>query len=104
VKPATSSRTTSVWTPARGYSKLDGDVGGEADIWDVNLGGEYKFANTGWSTFGKYTHTESDDLADLNSDSVKVGFRYTFGGSLKARDAAGADLIDADTLFGLGIR
>lgn len=87
-----------------GYSKLDGDVGGEADIWDVNLGGEYKFANTGWSTFGKYTHTESDDLADLNSDSVKVGFRYTFGGSLKARDAAGADLIDADTLFGLGIR
>jgi hypothetical protein len=87
-----------------GYSKLDGDVGGEADIWDVNLGGEYKFANTGWSTFGKYTHTESDDLADLNSDAVKVGFRYTFGGSLKARDAAGADLIDADTLFGLGIR
>ena len=87
-----------------GYAKLDGDVGGEADIWDVNLGGEYKFANTGWSTFGKYTHTESDDLADLNSDSVKVGFRYTFGGSLKARDAAGADLIDADTLFGLGIR
>jgi hypothetical protein len=87
-----------------GYSKLDADVGGEADIWDVNLGGEYKFANTGWSTFGKYTHTESDDLADLNSDAVKVGFRYTFGGSLKARDAAGADLIDADTLFGLGIR
>jgi hypothetical protein len=35
---------------------------------------------------------------------VKVGFRYTFGGSLKARDNAGADLIDADTLFGFGIR
>ena len=87
-----------------GYSNLDGDAGLNADIWDVNVGGEYKFANTGWSTFGKYTHTESDDLADLNSDSVKVGFRYTFGGSLKARDAAGADLIDADTLFGLGIR
>jgi hypothetical protein len=87
-----------------GYSKLDGDANNEADIWDVNVGGEYKFANTGWSTFGKYTHTESKDLADLNSDAVKVGFRYTFGGSLKARDAAGADLIDADTLFGLGVR
>jgi hypothetical protein len=90
-----------------GYSKLDADGnanGGEADIWDVNLGGEYKFANTGWSTFGKYTHTESDDLANLNADTVKVGFRYTFGGSLKARDAAGADLIDADTLFGFGVR
>jgi hypothetical protein len=90
-----------------GYSKLDIDGnanGGEAEIWDVNAGGEYKFANTGWSTFGKYTHTESEDLADLKSDAVKVGFRYSFGGSLKARDAAGADLIDADTLFGLGVR
>jgi hypothetical protein len=86
-----------------GYAKLDGGAN-DADVWDVNLGGEYKFANTGWSTFGKYTHTEAEDLADLKSDAVKVGFRYTFGGSLKARDAAGADLIDADTLFGLGIR
>lgn len=87
-----------------GYSKLDGDASNEADIWDINVGGEYKFATTGWSTFGKYTHTESDDLADLKSDAVKVGFRYTFGGSLKARDNAGADLIDADTLFGFGVR
>ena len=87
-----------------GYSKLDGDASNEADIWDVNIGGEYKFANTGWSTFGKYTHTESKDLADLNSEAVKVGFRYTFGGSLKTRDRSGADLIDADTLFGFGIR
>jgi hypothetical protein len=85
-----------------GYSRVETAI--NADVWDVNLGGEYKFANTGWSTFGKYTHTESDDLADLKSDAVKVGFRYTFGGSLKARDAAGADLIDADTLFGLGVR
>ena len=87
-----------------GYSKLDGDAANEADIWDVNAGGEYKFANTGWSTFGKYSHTESEDLADLKADALKVGFRYSFGGSLKARDAAGADLIDADTLFGFGVR
>ena len=87
-----------------GYSKIDGDAASEADVWDVNLGGEYKFANTGWSTFGKYTHAEAEDLADLKSDAVKVGFRYTFGGSLKARDAAGADLIDAGTLFGFGVR
>jgi hypothetical protein len=85
-----------------GYSKLDTLV--EAEAWDASLGGEYKFANTGWSTFGKYTHTESEDLADLKSDAVKIGVRYTFGGSLKARDAAGADLIDAGTLFGLGVR
>lgn len=85
-----------------GYSKIDALV--EADAWDASLGGEYKFANTGWSTFGKYTHTESEDLADLKSDAVKIGVRYTFGGSLKARDRAGADLIDAGTLFGLGVR
>ena len=87
-----------------GYSKLDADAGFNADIWDVNAGGEYKFANTGWSTFGKYTHTESDDLANLNAEAIKVGFRYTFGGSLKTRDRSGADLIDADTLFGFGVR
>ncbi|KRA58635.1 hypothetical protein ASD79_15215 [Caulobacter sp. Root655] len=86
-----------------GYAKLDGGAN-DADVWDVNVGGEYKFANTGWSTFGKYAHTEAEDLFDLKSDAVKIGVRYTFGGSLKARDAAGADLIDADTLFGLGIR
>jgi hypothetical protein len=85
-----------------GYSKLDGAR--DADVWDVNVGGEYKFANTGWSTFGKYTHTESDDLFDLKDDSVSLGVRYTFGGSLKARDHAGADLIDADTLFGIAQR
>jgi hypothetical protein len=84
-----------------GYSNLDLKAAPSADIWDVNVGGEYKFANSGWSTFGKYTHTESKDLADLNSEAVKVGFRYTFGGSLKTRDRSGADLIDAETLFGV---
>ncbi|MGH1557894.1 hypothetical protein ACRAWD_09160 [Caulobacter segnis] len=29
--------------------------------------GEYKFANSGWSTFAKYTHAEPKDLAKLNS-------------------------------------
>lgn len=87
-----------------GYANIDPKGFSSADVWDVNVGGEYKFANSGWSTFAKYTHTESDDLADLNAEAVKVGFRYTFGGSLKTRDRSGADLIDADTLFGLGVR
>lgn len=85
-----------------GYAKID--TGANADVWDVNLGGEYKFAKTGWSAFGKYTHAESDDLADLKSDAVKIGVRYTFGGSLKARDAAGADLAAASDLFGFAAR
>jgi hypothetical protein len=85
-----------------GWSRIDTNV--NADLWDVNAGGEYKFANTGWSTFAKYTHAESKDLAKLNSDAVKVGFRYTFGGSLKDRDRAGADLATASDLFGFGVR
>ena len=85
-----------------GYSKIDTAI--EADAWDASVGGEYKFASSGWSTFGKYTHTESEDLADLKSDAVKIGVRYTFGGSLKARDAAGADLATAGDLFGFGVR
>jgi hypothetical protein len=35
---------------------------------------------------------------------VKVGVRYTFGGSLKDRDRAGADLATAGDLFGFGVR
>jgi hypothetical protein len=85
-----------------GWSNVDGLV--DADIWDINVGGEYKFANTGWSTFAKYTHSEADDLADLKSDAVKVGLRYTFGGSLKARNAAGADLATGSDLFGFLVR
>ncbi|MBU4434109.1 MAG: hypothetical protein KKC14_06825 [Alphaproteobacteria bacterium] len=85
-----------------GYSRVDANL--KADVWDANLGGEYKFANSGWSTFGKYVHTESSDLADLKSDAVKIGVRYTFGGSLKARDAAGADLATAGDVFGFSVR
>lgn len=84
------------------WSRIDTNV--NADLWDVNVGGEYKFASTGWSTFAKYTHSESDDLADLKADAVKVGLRYTFGGSLKDRDRAGADLATAGDLFGFGVR
>lgn len=84
------------------WSRIDTNI--NADLWDVNVGGEYKFANSGWSTFAKYVHSESDDLADLNADAVKIGVRYTFGGSLKDRDRAGADLITASDLFGFGVR
>jgi hypothetical protein len=84
------------------WSRIDTNI--NADLWDVNVGGEYKFANSGWSTFAKYTHSESNDLADLNADAVKIGLRYTFGGSLKDRDRAGADLVSAGDLFGFGVR
>jgi hypothetical protein len=84
------------------WSRIDTNL--NADLWDVNVGGEYKFASSGWSTFAKYTHSESDDLADLKADAVKIGLRYTFGGSLKDRDRAGADLVTAGDLFGFGVR
>lgn len=68
------------------------DAGGiDADGWSAGVGGEYQFAGTPWSITGGYTHATVDD-ADLDSDTFALGVRYSFGGDLKARDRAGADL------------
>ena len=40
------------------------------------------------------------DDADLKADIFKVGLRYTFGGSLRDRDQAGASLGSTTNLFG----
>jgi hypothetical protein len=85
-----------------GYAKVDAN-GGDTDAWTAGVGGEYKFAASPWSLFGAYDHTELNDF-DVTSDAIKLGVRYTFGGSLKARDNAGADLADINALFGAGVR
>jgi hypothetical protein len=85
-----------------GYTKIDTN-GGDTDAWTSGVGGEYKFAASPWSLFGNYAHTELNDF-DVKSDAINLGVRYTFGGSLKARDNAGADLADINALFGAGLR
>lgn len=81
-----------------GWSKVDTDDFGSADTWTVGAEGEYQFAGTPWSLLAGYDYADSD--GDLKIHTFRVGGRYTFGGAtLKARDAAGADLGSIRKLF-----
>lgn len=81
-----------------GFTKTDGG-GVDLDMWNLGVDAEYQFAATPWSVNVGYEHGEIDD-ADLSSDTVRVGVRYTFGGTLKDRDRSGASLGSAANLFG----
>jgi hypothetical protein len=83
---------------ALGYTKADAN-GGDVDMWNVGADAEYQFAGTPWSITGGYEHGEIDD-ADLQSDTFRIGVRYTFGGTLRDRDSSGASLGSAANLFG----
>lgn len=84
-----------------GFAKIDTDFG-DADLWTAGVGAEYQFASTPWSIFGGYDHVELNDV-DVSSDTFKIGARYSFGGDLKARDRAGADLPNVAAAFTGGI-
>ena len=84
-----------------GFTEADAN-GGDFDIWNVGAGAEYQFAGTPWSLTGAYEHGEIDKV-DLKSDTFRIGVRYTFGGSLRDRDNAGASLGSAANLFGGGL-
>lgn len=74
-------------------------AGPDADIWGLGVEGEYQFAGTPWSIRAGYDYGDSDDL-DVKSHTFRIGGRYTFGGAtLKAREAAGADLGSVRKLF-----
>lgn len=75
-----------------GLTWATADAGGtDVDGWSAGVGGEYQFANTPWSITGGYSHAVLDDV-DFEADTFSIGVRYSFGGDLKARDRAGADL------------
>jgi len=96
-----------------GWSKVDTDDLGSSDTWTVGVEGEYQFAGTPWSVLASYDYADSNDLrvssrnivapafeTDFKTHTFRVGGRYTFGGAtLKARDAAGADLGSIRKLF-----
>lgn len=84
-----------------GFAKIDTDFG-DADLWTAGVGAEYQFASTPWSIFGGYDHVELSDV-DVSADTFKIGARYSFGGDLKARDRAGADLPNIASAFTGGL-
>lgn len=81
-----------------GWSTIDAG-GVDADGWQANVGGEYQIPGTGLGLTAAYTHAEAGDF-DLTADTLMVGFRFSFGGDLQARERAGADL--GRTAAGIG--
>ena len=88
-------------TGSLGYATVD--VGPNIDTWNAGVEAEYQFADTPFSVVAGYDHADSDDISS-NADTFRVGFRYTFGGTLKDRDQSGASLGSASKLFGAGLR
>jgi hypothetical protein len=79
--------------------KVDTDSLGNYNVWNVGVEGEYQFAGTPWSVLASYDYADAHKL-DVKTNTFRIGGRYTFGGAtLKARDAAGADLGSVRTLF-----
>jgi hypothetical protein len=87
--------------------RLDGSLGWvqaesggvDADGWLAGVGGEYQLTDSPISFTAGYRHSELNDL-DVSEDAFTVGVRYSFGGDLRARDRAGANVGGLDRLFG----
>jgi hypothetical protein len=83
-------------------------------IWSVGVGAEYKVPHSPFAVLASYKHSqmtysENDNYgegdfehsrATIDSDTVSVGVRWTFGGSLFDRDRHGASLDSVKELFG----
>jgi opacity protein-like surface antigen len=89
-------------TGALGYATIDASGVRNIDTWNAGVEAEYQFADTPFSVVAGYDHADSDDIR-TNADTFKIGFRYTFGGTLKDRDQSGASLGSAGKLFGAGL-
>ena len=55
------------------------------------LGAEYQFASLPISIYGGWNHFDLDDF-DTDGDTLSVGVRYNFGGTLLERNRSGASL------------
>ncbi|WP_041373088.1 outer membrane protein [Phenylobacterium zucineum] len=75
---------------------------GDFDGWNLGAEAEYKFTGSPVSVLVGYDRFDSNDL-DLESDTFRVGVRYTFGGSIRERDQSGAALGSVAKLFGAGL-
>jgi len=87
-------------TGSVGY--LTVDAGPDLDAWNAGVEAEYQFAETPFSVVAGYDHFDSNDIG-ANADTLRIGFRYTFGGTLKDRDRSGASLGPMGRLFGAGL-
>lgn len=80
-----------------GYNRLS-TTGFGKDGWNVGVGGEYQLATTPVSLYGKVAY---EDLEKIKATSVRVGVRWTFGGTLKSRDRSGSTFTTPTTASGI---
>ncbi|MGQ0534072.1 MAG: hypothetical protein ACT4OF_15480 [Caulobacteraceae bacterium] len=66
-------------------------AGLDADALAYGLSGEWQFASAPISVFGGWQHADVDD-ADFDADTLSVGVRYNWGGTLLERNRSGASL------------
>jgi hypothetical protein len=86
-------------------------------LWTVGVGAEYRIKNTPFTVLASYEHGDGTDnwkylySADsyfdhyhyrLTNDALRIGVRWTFGGSLFQRDRHGASLNSFSQSFGDG--
>jgi hypothetical protein len=79
----------------------EGDIGGtDPDVWSAALGGEYLFEGMPVSVFSQYRYNNMDfSGAELEVDSLSIGVRYNWGGTLRDRSRSGAGLNRVPTVF-----
>jgi len=73
-----------------GYGQIDDSVN-DSDVVTYGVGAEYQIAAMPFSIFGGYQHAEINDT-DSDSETLSVGVRYNWGGSLLDRNRSGPSL------------
>lgn len=73
-----------------GFGNVD-VAGFDSNTMTYGIGAEYQFASAPISIYGGWNHAEIDDF-DTQADTLSVGVRYNWGGSLLERNRSGASL------------
>ncbi|MGD9968080.1 MAG: hypothetical protein AB7T59_16290 [Hyphomonadaceae bacterium] len=76
-------------------------LGADADVMAYGLNAEWQFASAPVSLFGGWNHAEIDDF-NSDADTLSIGVRYNWGGSLIERNRSGASLARGGGLGRLG--
>lgn len=72
-----------------GIGTLDNGVSSEADTSTYGVSGEWQFSTMPISLVAGYQHWEIEQTGSVQSETLSLGVRWDWGGSLQARDAAG---------------
>ncbi|PZO51197.1 MAG: hypothetical protein DCF16_11670 [Alphaproteobacteria bacterium] len=66
------------------------EIEGGSDATSIGINGEYQFAAMPISVYGGYSTTDFDGV---DAETLSIGVRHNFGGTLFDRDRSGAGLV-----------